>query len=97
MRRSTNSILLESRYIVLQPHILWYEDTRSTVSCTSHIHSNFLSDTYAAILEWDGTSNGSTTVLLAQFPLMGWLWIGGVLLMLGTLWLAFFKPPFRRR
>ncbi|MGV8026123.1 MAG: cytochrome c biogenesis protein CcsA [Anaerolineaceae bacterium] len=74
------------RYIVLQPHILWYEDTRSTVSAPD-IHSNFLSDTYAAILEWDGTSNGSTTVLLSQFPLMVWLWIGGVLLMLGTLWL----------
>ncbi len=74
------------RYIVLQPHILWYEDTRSTVSAPD-IHSNVLSDTYAAILEWDGTSNGSTTVLLSQFPLMVWLWIGGVLLMLGTLWL----------
>lgn len=79
------------RYIVLQPHILWYEDTRSTVSAPD-IHSNFLSDTYAAILEWDGTSNGSTTVLLAQFPLMVWLWVGGVLLMLGTLRLHF-SPP----
>ena len=72
--------------IVLQPHILWYDDTGSTVSSPA-IHSTLLSDTYAAILEWDGTSNGSTTVLLSQFPFMAWLWIGGVLLMLGTLWL----------
>jgi cytochrome c-type biogenesis protein CcmF len=80
------------RDIVLQPHILWYEDTRSTVSAPD-IHSNLLSDTYAAILEWDGLSNGNTTVLLSHFPLMAWMWIGGVLLMLGTLWLHFSTRP----
>ncbi len=74
--------------VVLQPHILWYADTSSTVSAPD-IHSTLLSDTYAAILEWDGLSNENTTVLLSTFPLMTWLWIGGVLLMLGTLWLHF--------
>ncbi|HOJ00033.1 MAG TPA: cytochrome c biogenesis protein CcsA [Anaerolineaceae bacterium] len=74
------------RAVVLHPHILWYDDTRSTVSSPA-IHSTLLTDTYAAILEWDGFANGTTTVLLSTFPLMAWLWIGGVLLMLGTVWL----------
>ncbi len=74
--------------IALQPHILWYSDTGSTVSAPA-IRSNLASDTYTAILEWDGFSNGTTTVLLSHYPLMAWMWIGGVLLMLGTLWLHF--------
>lgn len=77
--------------IILQPHILYYSDTGSTVSAPS-IRSNLASDTYTAILEWDGFSNGTTTVLLSHYPLMAWLWIGGVLLMLGTLWLHFSTP-----
>jgi cytochrome c-type biogenesis protein CcmF len=80
-----------SQEVVLQPHILWYSDTGSTVSAPA-IRSNLASDTYTAILEWDGFSNGTTTVLLSHYPLMAWLWIGGVLLMLGTLWLHFSTP-----
>ena len=79
------------REVTLQPHILWYSDTGSTVSAPA-IRSNLASDTYTAILEWDGFSNGTTTVLLSHYPLMAWMWIGGVLLMLGTLWLHFSTP-----
>ncbi len=80
-----------SREVTLQPHILWYSDTRSTVSAPA-IRSSLASDTYAAILEWDGLSNGTTTVLLSHYPLMVWMWIGGALLMLGTLGLHFSTP-----
>ena len=70
--------------VILTPHILWYADTGSTVSVPS-IHSTLAADRYAAILTWDGTTNGDTTVLLSVFPLMIWMWIGGVLLLLGAL------------
>lgn len=78
--------------IVLHPQVLWYADTRSSVSSPA-IRSDLAGDTYAAILEWDGTPNGATTVLLSYFPFMTWLWIGGVLLMVGALGYLFAARP----
>jgi cytochrome c biogenesis factor len=71
--------------VLLQPHILWYEDTGSTVSSPA-IHSTLKGDTYAAILEWDGRAEGETTVLFSYYPMMIWLWIGGILVMGAALW-----------
>ena len=71
--------------MLLQPHILWYEDTGSTVSSPA-IHSTLKGDTYAAILEWDGMAEGETTVLISYYPMMSWLWIGGILMMGAALW-----------
>jgi len=80
--------------VILQPLILWYEDTHSTVSSPA-IHSTLLSDTYAAIIAWDGNENGKTTVLLSTFPFMQWLWLGGSLLILCTLCFHFSKRILR--
>lgn len=77
--------------VVLHPQVLWYADTRSTVSSPA-IHSDLAGDTYAAILEWDGTADGNTMVLLSYFPFMTWLWIGGILLMGGALCYLFAAP-----
>ncbi len=73
----------------LYPRILWYEDTGSTVSSPA-IHSALDEDIYAAILEWDGVEQGDTIVLLSYFPLMIWLWIGGVLMLLGAFLYLFY-------
>ncbi len=71
--------------VLLQPHILWYEDTGSTISSPA-IHSTFKGDTYAAILEWDGRADGETTVLISYYPMMSWLWIGGIVMMGSAIW-----------
>ncbi len=71
--------------VLLQPHILWYEDTGSTVSSPA-IHSNLIGDTYAAIVDWDGRADGETAVLVSYYPLMMWMWIGGILMMGGAVW-----------
>jgi len=77
--------------VILHPQVLWYADTRSTVSSPA-VHSNLTGDIYAAILEWDGSAAGETLVLLSYFPFMSWLWIGGILLMLAALGYLFSAP-----
>ncbi|NMC45970.1 MAG: cytochrome c biogenesis protein CcsA [Chloroflexi bacterium] len=78
--------------LALHPQVLWYADTRSSVSSPA-IHSDVAGDTYAAILEWDGNAAGETIVLLSYFPFMMWLWIGGILVMVGALGYLFAASP----
>jgi cytochrome c-type biogenesis protein CcmF len=48
------------------------------------LHSTLADDLYIILVDWQPISSGGTTFKVYHNPLVNWLWIGGLVFILGT-------------
>jgi cytochrome c-type biogenesis protein CcmF len=61
------------------------------------IRSTLKDDLYIVLADWQDISTRSATFKVYHNPLVAWLWIGGAVLILGTLMAAWPSEDKRRR
>jgi cytochrome c-type biogenesis protein CcmF len=49
------------------------------------VHSTATEDVYVLLVGWEAVSNGASTFKIYLNPLINWVWIGGIVLMIGVL------------
>ena len=68
----------------LNPSIIYYPDVNEVVSIPD-IRSNLAEDIYLAITGWRADNIENSTIAIYRFPLISWLWIGGVIMVAGAM------------
>lgn len=68
----------------LIPRMETYLQSEETVTLPA-MRSTLAGDLYVVLMEWHSGADASITLKAYYNPLVNWLWIGGVLLVLGTL------------
>jgi len=66
----------------LNPEYRYYPKL-DTLNATPDIHSNLLRDTQLIITDWQRPEDGRTGLQVHIFPLMGWIWAGGIIMVCG--------------
>ncbi|MEN6436642.1 MAG: cytochrome c-type biogenesis CcmF C-terminal domain-containing protein [Anaerolineaceae bacterium] len=69
---------------ILKPQLKTYLRSDETVTLPA-VRSTLASDLYILLMEWSDGDNASITLRVYQNPMVNWLWVGGMVLLLGTL------------
>ncbi len=67
----------------LYPRRDYYYELQQPVTIAG-LHSTLAGDLYIILVDWQPISSGGTTFKVFHNPLVGWLWIGGLVFILGT-------------
>jgi len=67
----------------LYPRRDYYYESQQPVTVPG-LYSTLAGDLYIVLVDWQPISSGGTTFKVYHNPLIGWLWIGGLVFILGT-------------
>jgi cytochrome c-type biogenesis protein CcmF len=56
------------------------------------LHSTLEGDVYVLLVEWEPLNAESITIKIYHNPLLNWLWIGGMVFVVGTMIAAWPEP-----
>ena len=73
----------------MRPNKAFYRGFENQATTSVAIRTNALEDLYIVLTTWD--SKGATLLLVVN-PLVVWLWIGGVIVLLGTIFTMWPRP-----
>lgn len=79
---------------VMQPKRNVYDKTSDMVTSEVGLHIRAAEDIYVVLNGWEGTGETATFTIFVN-PLTVWLWVGGVMLVIGTI-ICFWPSPIRR-
>jgi len=68
----------------LYPRRDFYYDSERSVTIAG-VRSTMEDDLYVVLVDWQTITNQGTTFKIFRNPLVNWLWIGGLVFILGTL------------
>lgn len=89
--RATVDVYRDGQFLTtLYPHTDIYDSGEGMT--IPDAYSTLVEDFYLILVNWEGVSANSATLRLYLNPLINWVWIGGLIFMLGTLVAAWPDP-----
>jgi cytochrome c-type biogenesis protein CcmF len=77
--------------VELHPRRDYYPDAQQSMTIPG-VRSTLEDDFYVILVDWEQISQGSATFKVFHNPLVNWMWIGGIVFILGTLVAAWPDP-----